>query len=482
MNPAPGDPTSWSRRCVRRSTSDPTALRAASTPPSNSERSLGAAKPPRRSAGRIQPDRWRRRRSASRSSARAHHAVDHSCVGAAQPWLATTRGWKPETAERTTRTWAAALGFDELAAETWPLVPATGARPTASIEPAAGATALPPAQPAGIGDDISIRGAVPVWPPPAKRLSLAHAESESGRPVLGVVQAYAGVSLTAFTGVISLLTVALVAVLLLLPGSGWLLVLVGVGAATYATRFLQYGALLATEIGIEFVPYDGNMRRARPERSMHATWDEVAVMLGKVSSVSAGGRRFQVGPRNKAFALASSGPGGIIRRGDTMTSPLKGPRRRAEVDARAEYKSDASPGRDLLFGAVRGDGPPRSFGLVAQSPEVGNGGMGDDLGHHIFVGVIAQELMPRMRVPAFSTSTRCPKPIRTGVGISRRHAQQGRIGTPSSVRFSLPQTQTTTPSSRRERCERQSPSRTRCEGLTRPTVKARTKSSRRYAG
>ena len=224
--------------------------------------------------------------------------------------LATTRGWKPETAERTTRTWAAALGFDELAAETWPLVPATGARPTASIEPAAGATALPPAQPAGIGDDISIRGAGPVWPPPAKRLSLAHAESESGRPVLGVVQAYAGVSLTAFTGVISLLTVALVAVLLLLPGSGWLLVLVGVGAATYATRFLQYGALLATEIGIEFVPYDGNMRRARPERSMHATWDEVAVMLGKVSSVSAGGRRFQVGPRNKAFALACQAQAG----------------------------------------------------------------------------------------------------------------------------------------------------------------------------
>lgn len=229
--------------------------------------------------------------------------------------LAVSRGWTPATAERATRVWAAALGFDDLAAKDWPLPRESyPSRPDFSIDPELGVTALPPGTPnsAVTPGGASAPGATATapWPAATKRLAVAHPQSGTGEPVLGVTQAYAGVSLAAFTIVMVILTVALVAVLLLLPGSGWLLALAGAVAARYATRFLQYGALLATETGMDFVPYDANMRRARPEETLRAPWSEVDVELGTVSTVSAAGRRFQVGPRNRAFAAAAAAVAG----------------------------------------------------------------------------------------------------------------------------------------------------------------------------
>jgi hypothetical protein len=227
--------------------------------------------------------------------------------------LAAARDWSPATAERTTRTWAAALGFDGLAAREWPAGSAASPRPPVSVDPAIGVTARPPEAPArGPRPQAppvlphAARSAADVsWPTPAKRLVAAHARSTTGEPALGVTQAYAGVSLPAFTAVVVGLTSAVVAVALVLPGLAWLLAPVGAAAAAYSTRFLRYGALLATTAGLEFVPYDGNMRRPRPERTIRAAWPQVAGEVGTVSRLSAAGQRFQVGPRNRSFAAAA---------------------------------------------------------------------------------------------------------------------------------------------------------------------------------
>lgn len=212
--------------------------------------------------------------------------------------LASSRGWAPETAERATRAWAAALGFDDLSVTDWPAVDTSAERPRASIDPATvGETARPPTpaapEPPAAG-----------WPRPPRRLAKIHATATTGEPALGVVQSYAGIPFALFAGGAAVVLIGLCVTLLILT-SGWAIAAGIAAAAAFAlTNAAKFGALVATESGVEFVPYVANMRRPKLDEVVTAPWRDVRAEVSTVSAVDVAGTRVQVGPRNRRFAEA----------------------------------------------------------------------------------------------------------------------------------------------------------------------------------
>ena len=220
--------------------------------------------------------------------------------------LAAVRGWSAPAAERATRTWAAALGFDDLAVTDWPppvRVERAPSRPPAVTSAGLSETALPPqATPVPAGPQSA---AQVTWPKPMRRLRKLHDRSATGEPVLGVVQTYAGIPFGLFAGGAAVVLTSLVVVLFLLPPTGW--AIAGAAAALSARGLssrAKFGALAATESGLEHVPYVANMRRPKPDDAVSAPWSEVRAQVGGISVVEMAGRRIQVGPRNREFAEA----------------------------------------------------------------------------------------------------------------------------------------------------------------------------------
>jgi hypothetical protein len=223
--------------------------------------------------------------------------------------LAAARGWSPQTAERATRTWAAALGHDHLAVTDWPpaaQVEHVASRPPASTTPAVDETALPP-QPTPVvaGRDSRNSATEVAWPKPNRRLRKVHERSTAGEPVLGVVQTYAGIPLPAFAAATAVVLIGLTVALVVTPPVGWAIAgAAGALAARGLTSAAKFGALAATSTGLEHVPYVLNMRRPKFDQAVSAPWSQVRTEVGSVSVVEMAGRRIQVGPRNRAFAEA----------------------------------------------------------------------------------------------------------------------------------------------------------------------------------
>lgn len=225
--------------------------------------------------------------------------------------LATSRGWSQEAAQRTTQIWAAALGFEELAASSWPREPAP-ARP-APVEPtpvAFEATAPPPGMVSPpVAQTPAPAAATPAapaeWPKPRKHFLPQHATSATGEPAQCVVLAYSGANLLVIAGAVLTLVVVLVTPIIVLGATGILLPIIGTVGAMLLMKRLGRGALVATETGLEFTPYDQSVRKPRLDEVFSAPWSEVTVEPGYVTSYRFAGRRVQVGPRNKAFVAAS---------------------------------------------------------------------------------------------------------------------------------------------------------------------------------
>ncbi|WP_159083490.1 hypothetical protein [Nocardioides terrigena] len=241
--------------------------------------------------------------------------------------LAESRGWSGAAAERTTRVWVAALGRDDLAHAPWPSPPGAsrpGVEPPPQPLPL-GVTAAPPGMPpANPGPANAARAAAPPvrvappappasdsrWPRTPKQLA-AHTHDRSGQPARGVVLAYGGMNLALCVLLVLLLLTVLVIPVLVWDVSGLLLPVVGTLLASVLVRSLGRGALVATDGGVEFTPYDQLMRHPRPEHGFAAPWSEVSVTEGFVSVVRLAGHRVQVGPRNRTFAqLAAAASGG----------------------------------------------------------------------------------------------------------------------------------------------------------------------------
>jgi len=232
--------------------------------------------------------------------------------------LASSRGWSQEAAQRATQIWAAALGFEELAATSWPREPAPArpapAEPTpvsfeATAPPPGAAAPMPtPATPVPAATPTPVAPATPAtpaeWPKRSKQLA-QHSHATNGEPALGVVVSYAGLNLLVGTGLIILLLVVLLTPVILIGATGFLLPLVGALLASLIVRKERWGALVATESGLEFTPYTERMRKAQPEKSFRADWADVILEPGYVSNFRFAGQRVQVGPRNKAFVAAA---------------------------------------------------------------------------------------------------------------------------------------------------------------------------------
>ncbi len=213
--------------------------------------------------------------------------------------LADARGWSLDAAQRTTRIWAAALGFEELVASSWPRTPERPQPATPISADVLEPTAAPPGQ-----EPTPPPAKRPASWPPLRKAVAAHSRSAAGEETLGAAQAYAGMSLPLFAGALVLLVLVLIAPVLFLDAVGLLLPVVGAAVAAVLVRFLGYGALVATRSGLEFTPYDGPMRKARPDRAYSASWSEVTVEPGYFSTVRFAGHRIQLGPRNRNFADA----------------------------------------------------------------------------------------------------------------------------------------------------------------------------------
>lgn len=241
--------------------------------------------------------------------------------------LATARGWSPETARRTTQLWASALGFADLAASSWPReeaartsVPGGGVPLVQTLLPDAPLTAAPTAGPprvlaADAGAPAPqppgasrVPVSAPPWPPVPKNL-VRHTTNLAGEPALGVVLAYAGMSLPLCAVLTTAMTVVLCLPILVVGAAGAVLAPVGVAGAKLLISRLRRGALVASASGLEFVPYDTSLRNPRPEQSFGAVWPQVQVQQGRVSTLRVAGRRVQVGPRNRAFAAAAAAYG-----------------------------------------------------------------------------------------------------------------------------------------------------------------------------
>ena len=228
--------------------------------------------------------------------------------------LAASRGWTQEAAQRATQIWAAALGFEELASSSWPRE-AAPARPTPA-EPAtpvvAEVTAPPPGaqkppatpEPVRPAPAAALPATPAEWPKIKKQLA-RHTQAASGESALTAIQAYAGMNLLVCAALVVGLTVVLCLPILFLGTTGILLPILGAVLASVLVRKLGRGALVATASGLEFTPYDQQMRNPRPEQLFSAPWADVRVEPGFVTAYHFAGRRVQVGPRNKAFVSAA---------------------------------------------------------------------------------------------------------------------------------------------------------------------------------
>lgn len=238
--------------------------------------------------------------------------------------LATSRGWSQEAAQRATQIWAAALGFEELAASSWPREPAP-ARPTpAEPTPVAfEATAPPPGQqppaawppptpaeptPAPVTPATPPAPVMPAAPaewPKTKKTLARHTHALTGEPAFTAVLGYSGANLLVIAGLVVALTVVLCIPIFVLGSSGILFPIAATLGASFLVRKLGRGALVATGAGLEFTPYDQSLRKPRTEEAFAAPWSEVTVEPGFVTVYRFAGREVQVGPRNKQFVAAA---------------------------------------------------------------------------------------------------------------------------------------------------------------------------------
>lgn len=213
--------------------------------------------------------------------------------------LADARGWTPDTARRTTQLWASALGFSDLAASSWPRDPSTEGHVLALAREA---TQLPPQQPApAVRREVAPAPAN--WPKTPKTFA-RHTATRSGEPALGVALGYAGMNLPLCVTMAVTLTAVLCLPVILIGVTGFLLPLLAVLGGRVLVSRLGRGAVVASESWIEFTPYDVSLRKPQPEKAFGAPWSQVEVTQDTVSVLRFGGRRVQVGPRNRAFAAA----------------------------------------------------------------------------------------------------------------------------------------------------------------------------------
>ena len=239
--------------------------------------------------------------------------------------LATARGWSEEAAERTTRVWVAALGREDLAHAAWgppapARAPASRPAPDTRHRVPLDATVAPPVAlpsphpvrlataptPAPAGDPPPVAG----WPQVPTQLA-AHTHARSGEPARGVVLAYSGMNLLLCVVLVLLLLAGLIVPVMVWDVSGLLLPVLAMLLTSLLVRGLRRGALVASDGGLEFTPYDQLLRKPRPEGGFAAPWSEVSVSEGYVSVLRFAGHRVQVGPRNRAFArLAATADGG----------------------------------------------------------------------------------------------------------------------------------------------------------------------------
>jgi hypothetical protein len=236
--------------------------------------------------------------------------------------LATARGWNEEAAERTTRVWVAALGREDLAHAAWG-PSATVSRPAPDTHhpvpldvtvapPGPSPARLAPAPPRAPHATSAGGGPPPPgtgWPKAPTQLA-AHTHARSGEPARGVVLAYSGMNLVLCVVLVLLLLTALLVPVVVWDVTGLLLPVVGMLLASLLVRGLRRGALVATDGGLEFTPYDQLLRKPRPEGGFAAPWPEVSVSEGYVSALHLAGHRVQVGPRNRAFARLAATAGG----------------------------------------------------------------------------------------------------------------------------------------------------------------------------
>jgi hypothetical protein len=242
--------------------------------------------------------------------------------------LAAARGWSPEAAQRATQLWASALGFADLASSSWPRGPVPpppsppavsgGPVPLAPTlqpdrgEPMAPAGAEPMAPPHAPQRPAYAPATAPPWPPVPKGFR-RHTANLAGEPALGVVLAYAGMSLPLCAVLVVVMTVVLCVPIWFVGAAGGLLAPVGILGAKLLMARLGRGVLVASERGLEFTPYDTSLRTPKPEKSFGAVWAQVAVEPGRGSAVRLAGRRVQVGPRNRAFVAAVAARAGRPR-------------------------------------------------------------------------------------------------------------------------------------------------------------------------
>lgn len=221
--------------------------------------------------------------------------------------LAAARGWSPEAAQRATQLWASALGFGDLASSSWPREPSQTSSSVASA--ALSATLLPeapPVRPAPPGPPSPPpRAAAPAWPP-IPRTFRNHTANVAGEPALGVALGYAGMSLPLCVVLGVAMTVVLCLPILFLGTTGVLLPLLAIAGGKLLVARLRRGAVVASNLGLEFTPYDTSLRKPKPEQSFGAVWSQVSVEPGRVSVLRVAGRRIQVGPRNAAFVAAAA--------------------------------------------------------------------------------------------------------------------------------------------------------------------------------
>lgn len=217
--------------------------------------------------------------------------------------LAVARSWSPPTAERTTRIWAAALGFENLAQAEWPAHQASQ-RPSASIDSLGIGRTAPPPGPAAVESRVA-------WPTPPKAQLKRHPTSSIGEEPLGIAPTYAGMPLPVYLGSLAGLTALLIVVLFLAPPIvGIFLPVVGFGVGTVLTRAAGQGTLVATSEGIEYTPNTGLTGRPAAEPTGKAPWRNVEVEVGTFSSITFSGKSHQLSPRGRAFAEAAASAAG----------------------------------------------------------------------------------------------------------------------------------------------------------------------------
>ena len=328
---------------------------------------------------------------------------------------------------------------------------------------------LPPT-PAPAGDPPPGAG----WPKVPTQLA-AHTHARSGEPARGVVLAYSGMNLLLCVVLVLLLLTGLIVPAIVWDVTGLLPPVLAMLLTSLLVRGLRRGALVASDGGLEFTPYDQLLRKPRPEGGFAAPWSEVSVSEGYVSALRFAGHRVQVGPRNRAFAAAGRDRGRRALNG-RRRAPLRPRARRACDRSRWWCRAPARccgrwprPGRRRRSGHL-----PRRRTEVAQAPQPGPGGVRDHLAHDPVVGVVALQVVPRDPGARVEDQHPVVDPSRTGGG-DRPAARPAGAHREAVVGEVLATARADARSSRATAtgATRQTPSRTRRAGSRSPAVKAR---------